>query len=120
MYGDSSSTMITESPISISAWAIVPSGPGKRMRSVAPKISARVGLVSHVVLPSCWFLLNTRSNQGRMRHPTGAYRRGQPEPVRSPGPGELMDLEQPIGAHDGRVKSGASLGKLAHLTRRNG
>jgi hypothetical protein len=34
--GSSSSTMTTESPIWISAWAIVPSGPGKRMRSPVP------------------------------------------------------------------------------------
>jgi hypothetical protein len=34
---DSSSTMTTESPISISAWATVPSEFGMRIRSVAPK-----------------------------------------------------------------------------------
>ena len=34
-----SSTMRTESPISISAWATVPSGLGKRIRSVAPNTS---------------------------------------------------------------------------------
>ena len=39
MNGDASSTMTTESPISISACAIVPPGPGTRMRSVAPNTS---------------------------------------------------------------------------------
>jgi hypothetical protein len=38
--GDSSSTITTESPIWISAWATVPPGPGKRMRSVAPNTAA--------------------------------------------------------------------------------
>jgi hypothetical protein len=38
--GTSSSMMTTESPIWISAWATVPPGPGKRMRSVAPNTSA--------------------------------------------------------------------------------
>jgi hypothetical protein len=37
--GDASSIITTESPISISACAIVSPGPGMRMRSVAPKAS---------------------------------------------------------------------------------
>jgi hypothetical protein len=40
MNGEASSTITTESPISISAWAMVPPGPGNRMRSVAPNASA--------------------------------------------------------------------------------
>ena len=39
-WGSSSSTMTTASPIWISEWAIVPPGPGNRMRSVAPNTSA--------------------------------------------------------------------------------
>ena len=38
--GSSSSTITTESPIWVSAWAMLPSGPGNRIRSAAPNTSA--------------------------------------------------------------------------------
>src|SRR5437867_3366223 len=55
--GNSSASMMTESPISISAWPIFPSGIGKRIRSLTPNAAWRQSLSKKLLV---WFKRNAR------------------------------------------------------------